>query len=116
MNYPATRANIQAAESREQQSLANYEKSVLAALKDVEDALASYTREKQRLGSLGGAAEANRRALELATLRYDKGLSNFLDVLDAQRSLYSSEDALTQSRGNVNTYLVSLYKALGGGW
>ncbi len=116
LNYPATRANIQAAESREQQSLANYEKSVLAALKDVEDALASYTREKQRLGSLGGAAEANRRALELATLRYDKGLSNFLDVLDAQRSLYSSEDALTQSRGNVNTYLVSLYKALGGGW
>lgn len=116
LNYPATKANIQAAESREQQSMANYEKSVLTALKDVEDALASYTREKERQGSLAQAVDANRKALELASLRYDKGLSNFLDVLDAQRSLYSAEDAIAQSRGNVNTHLVALYKALGGGW
>jgi NodT family efflux transporter outer membrane factor (OMF) lipoprotein len=116
LNYPATKANIQAAESREQQSMASYEKTVLTALKDVEDALASYTREKERQGSLAQAADANRKALELAQLRYDKGLSTFLDVLDAQRSLYSSEDAMTQSRGNVNTHLVALYKALGGGW
>jgi NodT family efflux transporter outer membrane factor (OMF) lipoprotein len=116
LNYPATRENIRAAESREHQSVAYYEKAVLTALKDVEDALAAYTREKERQPALERALDANRMALELANIRYAKGLSNFLDVLDAQRSLYSSEDALTQSRGNLSTNLVALYKALGGGW
>lgn len=116
LNYPATSANLRAAESREQQSLANYEKTVLTALKDVEDALASYSKENERQPSLVQATEANRRSLELANILYEKGLSNFLEVLDAQRSLLSSEDALTQSRAAVNTNLVALYKALGGGW
>lgn len=116
LNYPATSANLRAAESREQQSLAGYEKTVLTALKDVEDALAAYTREKERQPSLVQALQANSKALELANIRYEKGLTSFLDVLDAQRSLYSSEDTLTQSRAAVNTNLVALYKALGGGW
>jgi NodT family efflux transporter outer membrane factor (OMF) lipoprotein len=116
LNYPATKANIQAAESREQQSMATYEKTVLTALTDVEDALAAYTQEKERQPALEQALAANRKALELATIRYEKGLSSFLEVLDAQRSLYSSEDSLTQSRANVSTNLVALYKALGGGW
>lgn len=116
LNYPATSANLRAAESREQQSLANYEKTVLTALKDVEDALAAYSKENECRPSLAQAVEANRKAMEFARLRYDKGLSSFLEVLDAQRSLLSSEDALAQSRGAVNTNLVALYKALGGGW
>jgi NodT family efflux transporter outer membrane factor (OMF) lipoprotein len=116
LNYPATKANINAAESREQQSVINYERTVLTALRDVEDALANYVKEKERQSSLVKAAEANREALRLATIRYERGLSNYLDVLDAQRSLYSSEDGLAQSRANINTNLVALYKALGGGW
>ncbi len=116
LNYPATKANIQAAESRERQSAIHYEQTVLTALRDVEDALAAYTKEKERQGALAQAVDANRKALELANIRYDKGLSNFLDVLDAQRSLYSSQDALTQNRANVSENLVALYKALGGGW
>jgi NodT family efflux transporter outer membrane factor (OMF) lipoprotein len=116
LNYPATKANIDAAESREQQSMIQYEKTVLAALKDVEDALAGYVKEKERQGSLEKALEANREALRLANVRYERGLSNYLEVLDAQRSLYSSEDAVLQSRANTTTDLVALYKALGGGW
>ncbi len=116
LNYPATKANINASESRERQSMGNYEKTVLTALTDVEDALAGYSKEKERQTSLIEAADANREALRLADIRYQQGLSSFLDVLDAQRSLYSSEDALTQSRATVNTNLVALYKALGGGW
>ncbi len=116
LNYPATKANLQAAESRERQSAINYEQTVLTALKDVEDALAGYTKEKERQAALAQAVDANRKALELANIRYEKGLSNFLDVLDAQRSLYSSEDALTQNRANISENLVGLYKALGGGW
>jgi NodT family efflux transporter outer membrane factor (OMF) lipoprotein len=116
LNYPATKANINAAESREQQQMATYEKTVLTALKDVEDALTNYTRNKERQASLRGAAAQNRKALELATQRYTSGLTSFLDVLDAQRSLYASEDAVTQSRGAIATDLISIYKALGGGW
>jgi outer membrane protein, multidrug efflux system len=116
LNYPATKANINAAESREQQSMINYERTVLTALKDVEDALAGYTKEKEREGSLLKARDANREALKLANIRYERGLSNYLEVLDAQRSLYSSEDAVVQNRANVTTNLVAVYKALGGGW
>jgi NodT family efflux transporter outer membrane factor (OMF) lipoprotein len=116
LNYPATKANIKAAESREQQSMAQYEKTVMTALADVEDALASYTKEKERHPALERALEQNRKALELASIRYTNGLANFLEVLDAQRSLYSAEDALAQSRANTGANLVALYKALGGGW
>jgi NodT family efflux transporter outer membrane factor (OMF) lipoprotein len=116
LNYPATKANINAAESREQQQMATYEKTVLTALKDVEDALTNYIKDKKRQGSLREAAAQNRKALDLATQRYTSGLTSFLDVLDAQRSLYASEDAVTQSRGAIATDLIAIYKALGGGW
>ena len=116
LNYPATRANIKAAESREQQSMIDYEQTVLTALKEVEDALANYVKEKERETSLVKAAEANREALTLATIRYERGLSNYLDVLDVQRSVYSSEDAVVQHRANLSTNVVAVYKALGGGW
>jgi NodT family efflux transporter outer membrane factor (OMF) lipoprotein len=116
LNYPATKANIDGARSREQQSLVSYERTVLTALKEVEDSLATYVSERERRSSLTKAAEANREALRLATIRYESGLSNYLEVLDAQRSLYSSEDALIQNRGNQTTSLVALFKALGGGW
>jgi NodT family efflux transporter outer membrane factor (OMF) lipoprotein len=116
LNYSATKANIQAAESREQQAVMAYEKTVLTALTDVENALSAYTNEKERQPALEQALAAQRKALDLANIRYKNGLSNFLEVLDAQRSLYSGEDALTQSRAGVNTNLVALYKALGGGW
>ena len=59
---------------------------------------------------------ANRRAVDLASRLYVEGQTDFLNVLDAQRSLYASEDALAQSTGTVSTNLVAVYKALGGGW
>jgi outer membrane protein, multidrug efflux system len=116
LNYPATKANINAAESREQQSMLAYEQSVLTGLNEVEDGLANYVNERERQPALIKAVEANREALRLANIRYERGLSNYIDVLDAQRSLYSAEDALVQSRANITTHLVALYKALGGGW
>jgi outer membrane protein TolC len=62
------------------------------------------------------AVTANRKAVELATQLYTLGQTDFLNVLDAQRSLFASEDALVQSTRNLSTNLVALYKALGGGW
>jgi NodT family efflux transporter outer membrane factor (OMF) lipoprotein len=110
------RSQIQAANAVQQQSLAAYEKTVLTAFADVENALVAYANEQVRYRALTGAVAANRRALELANELYTKGLGEFLIVLDAERSLYQAEDQLADSERTVTENLVALYKALGGGW
>lgn len=110
------RANIQVQNARQEQALALYEKAVLNSLEDVENALVSYSRQQERHRSLMEAVVANRRTVELANSRYSGGLEDFLSVLDAQRSLYDSEDRLAQSEQDVAENVVRLYKALGGGW
>lgn len=110
------RNQIKAANAREEQALALYEKTVLVALEDVENALVNYAEEQARRRSLTEQVTANRQAVELANQLYSKGSSNFLEVLDAKRSLYRAEDDLAQSDRAVTTNLIALYKALGGGW
>jgi multidrug efflux system outer membrane protein len=110
------RANIRVQNAREQEALAQYQQTVLTSLEDVENALTAYQQEQLRRDSLARAAEANRRAVDLSTLLYTKGLANFLDVLDAQRDLFASQDELAESEQTVSADLVALYKALGGGW
>jgi NodT family efflux transporter outer membrane factor (OMF) lipoprotein len=110
------RSNIEVQNARQEQALVRYEQSVLTALEDVENALVGYGKERQRRASLQRAVDANRRSVEMATQLYDRGLTDFLDVLDAQRALFLSEDALVQSDRTISTNLVALYKALGGGW
>ena len=102
------RANIEVQNAREEQALAQYEKAVLTALEDVEDALVAYAREQVRRGALMAAVEANQRATGLANERYIKGLGDFLNVLEAQRSLYDSQDQLVQSERTVVSDLIAL--------
>jgi len=82
----------------------------------VENALVNYGNEQTRYRSLLEAAAANRRALQMANDLYIQGLVPFLNVLDAQRTLYATESDLAQSEANMASNLVALYKALGGGW
>lgn len=110
------RSNINVQNAKQEQALVRYEQSVLTALEDVENALVGYAKEQQKREQLKRAAEANRRSVEMARQLYDRGLTAFLDVLEAQRNLFISQDALVQSEANVSTNLVALYKALGGGW
>lgn len=110
------RANIEVQNAREEQALAHYEQVVLTSLEEVEDALVAYTHEQVRRRTLTTAVEANQRAVELANERYTKGLGDFLNVLEAQRALYISEDQLVQSERAVVSNLIVLYKAIGGGW
>jgi NodT family efflux transporter outer membrane factor (OMF) lipoprotein len=110
------RANIEVRNARQEQALTAYEKAILLALEDVENALVSYAKEQMRYRSLLNAVAANRRALALADELYKNGLVDFLNVLDSQRSLYAAEDDLTRSEATMATNLVALYKALGGGW
>ena len=102
--------------AREEQAVATYEQSVLVALQEVEDALVNYAKEEARRRQLADAAEANRKAVDLANQLYAAGRTDFLSVLQAQRDLFASQDALIQSTSTVSTDLVALYKALGGGW
>jgi NodT family efflux transporter outer membrane factor (OMF) lipoprotein len=110
------RANIRVQDARQEQALLQYEKAVLTALEEVENALSSHTRELQRQAFLRSSVAANRRALDLAMERYTSGLENFLSVLDAQRSVYAAEDQLVQSERNTVVSLIAVYKSLGGGW
>jgi NodT family efflux transporter outer membrane factor (OMF) lipoprotein len=110
------RANIEVRNAQQEQALRQYEKAVLTALQEVENSLINYAKERARYQSLVEAVAANRRAVEVANELYISGLNDFLSVLDAQRSLLSSENDLTQSEATMASNLVSLYKALGGGW
>ena len=110
------RAGIEAAEARTDAALAAYHQAVLSALEDVENALVNYAEEELRRRTLTEAAQASGRATELARILYDKGLEDYLTVLDAERNLTEVEDRLAQSETGVVLRLVGLYAALGGGW
>ncbi len=110
------RANIEAQNEAERQAWLTYQKTVLAALGDVEGALVAYVKEQQHRQALLAAVAANQEAVVLATRLYAEGHTDFLNVVAAQRALYSVQDALVQSERSVATNLIALYKALGGGW
>ncbi len=112
----AIRQNIEVQSALQEQYLITYEAAVLNALKEVENAVVAYGEEQNRRESLREATGAAQRAVDLAQLKYQAGLSDFLNVLIAQRSLISFQDQLVQSDGTVVSNLVRLYKALGGGW
>ncbi len=109
-------SNVKLKNARQEQALQQFQKSVLTALEDTENALAAYANEQTRLHALEQTVDANRQAVNMANELYSKGLVDFLNVLDGERSLYSAEDQMVQSRTTVLTNLVALYKALGGGW
>lgn len=110
------RANIRVQNARQEQALAAYEKAVLTALEEAENALVAYAREQNRLASLDQAVTAAGAALTLAKDLHTQGLTDYLRVLDAERSVASAEAQRAQSRAAVLIHLAALYKALGGGW
>ncbi len=109
-------SNIEVQNALEEQAFINYQKAVLTALRDVETALVAYAKERERYSSLQDAVANNRQAVDLAMQLYVVGRTDFLNVLNAQRSLFLNEEALAQSSRTLTTSLISLYKALGGGW
>jgi NodT family efflux transporter outer membrane factor (OMF) lipoprotein len=108
--------NVLMADEQTTQASIHYETVVLHALQEVEDALAAYAQEQIRRDRLRDAVTAAQRTSDLVIQRYNSGLLDFRDVLDAQRSLVSLQDQLASSQSNVSTAVVSLYRAIGGGW
>jgi multidrug efflux system outer membrane protein len=104
------------ARARAEQARARYEQTVLMALGEAGDALAGVRAARDVAAAQQTQAVALRRALELAQLRYGRGVSNYLEVLDAQRSLFEAELAASQAQLQQLTAAVRLYEALGGTW
>jgi len=115
-NVSHIQANIRVENARQDQALANFEKTVLTSMEDAENALVAYAKEQQRYEYLKKSVDANRQALNISNDLYGKGLTNFLNVLESQRSLYTAEDQLVQSERTISANIIALYKALGGGW
>jgi NodT family efflux transporter outer membrane factor (OMF) lipoprotein len=116
LDWGRIRSNIQVQNALQEQAFVTYQTTILNALQEVEDSVVAYSREQVRRQSLHDAVEQDRKAASLALLRFNAGITDFLTVLDAQRTLYAAEDQLVQSEALVSLNLVSLYKALGGGW
>lgn len=110
------RSQIEVQNAQQEQAVAFYEKAVLTSLEDVENALTAFDREQSRRLSLANAVSSNQRAVSLSQQLYERGLGDFLDVLVAQQALFNAQDQLARSEAQVSANLVSLYKALGGGW
>ncbi len=112
----AIQANIRVQQSLRAESVLAYRKTVLTALQEVEDSMIASTNARKRHLALSEAVSANRRAVELSLKLYTAGQIDFLNVLNAQRSLLQSESEFSQNKLAQASNLISLYKALGGGW
>jgi NodT family efflux transporter outer membrane factor (OMF) lipoprotein len=112
----AIRQNIEVQNALQEQSLKHYEATILIALEDVENALTAFAEEQERQDALTEAMQSAQRAADLARDQYSSGLIDFQSVLDAERTLLNAQDQLAQSKGQVTANVISLYKALGGGW
>lgn len=104
------------ARARAEQARASYESTALNALREANDALAGVRTARDQAAAQSTQVNALRQALDLAQSRYEAGLSTYLDLLDAQRSLFTAELALSQAQLGELTAAVQLYKALGGSW
>ena len=107
-------ARIAASKARKQTALLNYERTVLNALEETENSLVTHARARDRLVHDQAAVRASNTAASLARVRYENGASDFLQVLDAERTLLESEDRLARSRTEAATSLIAVYKALEG--
>ncbi len=110
------RSNIKIQEAVTEELLYSYENTVLTALEEVENSMVAYVQETDRKESLERSATAAGSAVDLVETLYKTGLTNFQNVFDTQRSLFQQQDQLADSKGNIVQNLISLYKALGGGW
>ncbi|MCB2190108.1 MAG: efflux transporter outer membrane subunit [Deltaproteobacteria bacterium] len=110
------RANIEVQNAKQEQMAAQYDKAVLVAVKEIRNSLTTFNQEQQRLAALTAAVDAAQKAADIAQQKYRHGLVNFNDVLDAQRSLFSYDDQRITSQEAITNDIISLYKALGGGW
>ena len=107
---------VKAAEAIQKQALITYQQSIQAAFREVDDALIDQNRTREQLKAQAAQLASLEKYYELARLRYDNGYTSYIEVLDAERSLFSVQLSYTQNQKILYQALVNLYKAMGGGW
>jgi outer membrane protein TolC len=116
LDFGALDALVGVADLQAHERLVNYRKTIIGAVMDADTAISSYAAQQQRLASLAPAMRASQRALSLAQQRYDRGLTDFLNVVDAERAQYDLEDQYVLAQQNAGEAFIYLCQALGGGW
>lgn len=112
----ALTGQLQVAEAVQQQALLNYQQVIQSAFAEVDDSLIAVSTLREQLKDEAAQVKALQRYLDLATLRYQNGYSDYLTVVDAERNLYTAQLQYVQDQSSLFVALVNLYKALGGGW
>jgi len=116
LDFGTLDAMVGIADLRARGFLLNYKQTIIRAVEQVDTAMANYAAQQDRLGSLDNALAASLAAVTLASERYERGLTDFLNVLDAQRAEFELEREYVITQEAAAHHLVNLFKALGGGW
>jgi outer membrane protein TolC len=116
LSYGALSANLDAADAKQREALTRYQKSILSALSDVERSFTAYTEQEKYMQSLEKSTTADLHVYAIARERYKEGLTSFMEVLDAERTLYASQNQLTLAKAQSSQNLIAVYKNLGGSW
>jgi NodT family efflux transporter outer membrane factor (OMF) lipoprotein len=115
-NYGRIKNSVRVEDARLQQLAVSYQNTVLKAAQEVEDGLVGFLKAQDARDFLFEAVKASKRSVEISLLQYKEGLTDYQRVLDAERALAASQDALVSTTGSVATNLIAVYRALGGGW
>jgi NodT family efflux transporter outer membrane factor (OMF) lipoprotein len=116
LDFGALDAQVDIAGLAAHASLVNYRKTLLTAVQQVDTAVDAYQAQQQRMDKLSTAMLAGQRAVDLAAARYNRGLTDFLNVVDAERQFYDLQEQYAQAQVEQGEQFVQLYKSLGGGW
>ena len=116
LNYGRIKNNVRVQDARLQQALVQYRESVIQAAREVEDAMAGYVGSQEQDAILADTVKSARRSTELSMIRYQEGFADYQRVLDAQQALFGQQRRYVDNKGFAIRSLISVYKALGGGW
>ena len=116
LNYGQITNRVRVQDARFQEALVSYQNTVLQAQQEVENGLIAFINAQHQVGSLTEAVEAAKQSVDLATIQYKEGVTDFTTVLTAQQNLLSYQLSLADSQGAVPQSLITTYRALGGGW
>jgi NodT family efflux transporter outer membrane factor (OMF) lipoprotein len=116
LDFGSLDAEVDIADLTAHESLLNYRRTILNAVQQVDTSIDSYRAQQARLLKLGDALMAGQRAVDLATARYNRGLTDFLNVVDAERQLYDLQEQYAAAQVSQGEEFIQLYKSLGGGW
>jgi NodT family efflux transporter outer membrane factor (OMF) lipoprotein len=116
LDFGALDAQVEVADFAAKASLANYRRTILNAVQQVDSSFDAYEAQEYRMAKLTDAVTAGQRAVDLATARYNRGLTDFLNIVDAQRQFYDLQEQYAEAQVSQGEQFVQLYKSLGGGW